>query len=47
MTSEYMLEEVERFTQSDPQLELLFLAGADYAEYRSQHLMRGFGIRAA
>lgn len=46
-TSEYTLEEVERFTQPDPQLEPLFQAGADYAEYRSQHLMRGFGICVA
>ncbi|XP_058223034.1 protein MAINTENANCE OF MERISTEMS-like [Rhododendron vialii] len=46
-TSEYTLEEVERFTQPDLQLEPLFQAGTDYAEYQAQYMMQGFKIRAA
>ncbi|XP_058220136.1 U3 small nucleolar RNA-associated protein 25-like [Rhododendron vialii] len=45
--SQYTLEEVERFTEPDPQLKPLFQASADYAEYQARYLMQGFGIRAA
>lgn len=45
--SQYTRRELERFKQPDPQLEQLFQASANYAEYRSQYLMRRFGIRAA
>lgn len=46
-TGQYTLREVEQFTRPDPQLEQLFQADADYAEYRAQFLMGSFGIRAA
>ncbi|KAI8559477.1 hypothetical protein RHMOL_Rhmol04G0177000 [Rhododendron molle] len=46
-TSSYTLREIERFTQLNPELEPLFQAGTDYAEYQAQYLMKSFGVHAA